>query len=146
MATNNTHEFLESLENYLENDLHDPYEDFSDDESLASLETDDGQDHPPERILAQVKGKNGFIWYLVKWQDCPVIRSSWEGKDLFANYPWILDTWYIEVQKQAEGLSKPLDLASFDKAVFDAEIAHTRRRVLRRLKRRFSRVRSIIAT
>ncbi|TVY80429.1 Nucleotide exchange factor SIL1 [Lachnellula suecica] len=125
---------------YLTDDL---YEESSDTESLASLETDDGQDHPPERILAQVKAKNDFIWYLVKWQDCPVIRSSWEGRDLFSNSPWILDAWAVEQQKQAEGLTKPLDLNEFNKAVSLEESAVQRRRVLRRLKRRFNRVLSI---
>ncbi|CAG8959981.1 hypothetical protein HYFRA_00012698 [Hymenoscyphus fraxineus] len=98
---------------YLEDDI---YEDQTDDESLASLETDDGQDHPPEKILAQSIGKNGFIWYLVKWQDCPVIRSSWEGIDLFSSCPGILDAWKVEQKRQADGLSKPLDLAAFQRA------------------------------
>lgn len=138
MAITNPQQFLE----YLGDDLQ---EEFSDDESLASLETDDGQDHPPERILAQVTGKNNFIWYLVKWQDCPVIRSSWEGKELFSSCPWVLDAWFVEQQRQAEGLSKPLDKRAFDKAVFDAEVATQRRRVLRRFKRRFNRVLSIVA-
>ena len=139
METTNPQQILE----YLGDDL---YEEFSDEESLASLDTDDGQDHPLERILAQVKGKNNFIWYLVKWQDCPVIRSSWEGRELFSNCPWVLDAWFVEQQRQAEGLSKPLDLRAFNKAVFDAEAAAQRRRVLRRLKRRFNRILSIIAT
>ena len=139
MGTTNPQQVLE----YLGDDL---YEEFSDEESIASLDTDDGQDHPPERILAQVKAKNNFIWYLVKWQDCPVIRSSWEGRDLFSNCPWVLDSWCVEQQRQAEGLSKAIDLRSFNRAVFDAEAASQRRRVLRRLKRRFNRVLSIVAT
>jgi hypothetical protein len=139
MADNNPQQFVE----YLEDDI---YEEPSDEESLASLETDDGQDHPPERILAQLKGKTGPNWYLVKWKDCPVIRSSWESADLFESCPWILDAWLIERQRQAEGLTQPLDLVAFDKAVFDAEVAHTRRRILRRLRRRFNRVLSIVAT
>ncbi|KAH6670521.1 hypothetical protein B0J14DRAFT_485706 [Halenospora varia] len=143
MAATNPQQPADFLTNSID-DLDD--EDFTDDESLASLETDDGQDHPPERIIAQVKGKNDFIWYLVKWQDCPVIRSSWEGQDLFVSCPWILDAWSVELQKQAEGLSKPLDLASFDKAVLDAEITQRQRRGLRRFKKRISRVLSIAAS
>lgn len=145
MATTlgNPPEFLE----YLGADV---FQEFSSDDdsaaSIASLETDDGQDHPPERILAQVKAKNDFIWYLVKWQDCPVLRSSWEGRELFSDCPWILDAWFVEQQRQVEGLSKPLDLRAFNKAVFNAEAASQRRRILRRLKRRFNRVLSIVAT
>ncbi|TVY89994.1 Nucleotide exchange factor [Lachnellula willkommii] len=132
MGTTNPQQILEHLGDDLD-------EEFSDDESIASLDTDDGQDHPPERILAQVEAKNNFIWYLVKWQDCPVIRSSWEGRALFDNCPWILDSWCVEQQRQAEGLSKALDLRAFNKAVFDAEAASQQRRVLRRLKRKFTR-------
>ncbi|RDL38554.1 uncharacterized protein BP5553_02894 [Venustampulla echinocandica] len=139
MALNNAQQSL----NYLEDDI---YEDDGDEESLASLETDDGQDHPPERILAQVKGRSNSGYYLVKWQDCPIIRSSWEVEDLFSNYPWVLDAWQIEKQRQAEGLAKPLDLVAFHKAVSGEEVAHTRRRALRRLRRKFKRVLSIVST
>lgn len=139
MATTNPQQYLEYFED-------EPLEDSSDAESIASLETDDGQDHPPERILAQVVGKNNIIWYLVKWQDCPVLRSSWEGRDLFFSCPGVFDTWLIEQQRQVDGLSKPLDLKAYHQAVADAEIAAQRRRVLRRLKRRLSRVLSIVAT
>lgn len=130
-----------ALAEYLDDDI---YADQSDDESLASLETDDGQDHPPEKVLAQITGKNGFHWYLVKWQDCPVIRSSWEGGELFRNHPDILEAWKAERKRQVEGLSKPLDLAAFDQTVVDAEVAHSQRRVLRRLRRKFNRVLSIV--
>ncbi|KAG9228782.1 hypothetical protein BJ875DRAFT_525467 [Amylocarpus encephaloides] len=137
MAANDVPQFL----NYLEDDI---YESTNDVESIASRESDDNQDHSAERVLAQVKGRTG-TWYLVKWKDCPVIRSSWEGEDIFENYPWVLDAWYIEQQRQAEGLSKPLDLVAFDEAVFDADVAQSRRRALRRLKRRLNRVLSIAA-
>jgi len=138
MATTNPQQIAQYLGD-------DDYDDTSDTESLASLETDDGGYHPPERILAQFQAPNDFVWYLVKWHNCPLIRSSWEGKELFSSCPWVLDAWIIEQQRQAEGLSKPLDIHSFNKAVFDAEVAAQRRRVLRRLKRRFSRVLSIVA-
>jgi hypothetical protein len=130
------------LAQYLEDDS---FDETSDTESLASLETDDGEDHTPERILAQFQRPNDRVWYLIKWQDCPVIRSSWESKEIIASCPWLLDAWFIEKQRQAEGSSKPLDIHAFNKAVFDAEVAAQQRRVLRRLKRRFNRVLSIVA-
>ncbi|KAF8855548.1 hypothetical protein BDZ45DRAFT_595426 [Acephala macrosclerotiorum] len=126
-------------------DIDDSDADFEDDnESLASLETDDGQDHPPEKILAQLTSKNGFVWYLVKWRDCPVLRSSWEGEALFRSCPGIFDEWQIERKKQAEGKSKPLDIEAFNKAVLDLETAERQRRILRRLKRKVNRVLSIV--
>lgn len=126
-------------------DIDDSDADLEDDnESLASLETDDGQDHPPEKILAQLESKNGFVWYLVKWQDCPVLRSSWEGRGTFKDYQEILDNWQTELQRQAEGESQPLDIKAFNQAVLDLERAERQRRILRRLKRKVTRVLSIV--
>lgn len=116
-----------------------------DNESLASLETDDGQDHPPEKILAQLTSKNGFVWYLVKWQDCPVLRSSWEGKEIVTDCPELFETWQIEKKNQAEGKSQPLDIAAFNKAVLELETAERKKRILRRLKRKVTRVLSIVS-
>jgi hypothetical protein len=115
-----------------------------DNESLASLETDDGQDHPPEKVLAQLTSKNGFVWYLVKWQDCPILRSSWEGEGLFTSCPEIFEKWQIERKDQAEGKSEPLDIAAFNKAVLELEKAERKKRILRRLKRKVNRVLSIV--
>jgi hypothetical protein len=139
MATNNSPPvFIQDLE-------YDEDEDFDDRESLASLETDDGEEHSPEKIIAEVTSKNGFIWYLVKWQDCPVLRSSWESRDSFANHPWMLEDWLVEKQKQEEGKSTPLDVAAFNKAVLEVELAERQRRILRRFKRSVSRVLSIVS-
>ncbi len=115
-----------------------------DNESLASLETDDGQDHPPEKILAEITSKNGFVWYLVKWQDCPILRSSWESVAL-DSFPWILEEWEREKQRQREGKSKPLDIADFNKRVLDVEVAERQRRIVRRLKRKVKRLLDIAA-
>jgi hypothetical protein len=119
--------------------------DSDDADSLASIETEDGADHPPEKILAQLDSKNGFVWYLVKWQDCPLLRSSWEVSAIFESRPKLLDDWLVEKRKQEEGKSKPLDIAAFNKAVLDVEVAERQRRILRRLKRRVNRVLSIVA-
>jgi hypothetical protein len=139
MASNTSLNYLHYLETYDE-DLED------DNESLASLETDDGEDHPPEKIIAEIEAKNGNLWYLVKWKDCPVLRSSWEGRELFNDCPKVWDAWLIEKQKQAEGKSKPLDVAAFNKAVLDLEVAESQRRTLRRLRQKVKRVLSSLAT
>jgi hypothetical protein len=139
MATNNpTPAFIQDLE-------YDEQDDFDERESLASIETDDGEEHPAEKIIAEVTSKNGFIWYLVKWQDCPVVRSSWESRDSFANYPWMLDDWLVEKHKQDKGKSTPLDVAAFNRAVLQVELAERQRRILRRLKRSIKRAISIIS-
>jgi hypothetical protein len=139
MATHDAQHFIA----YVQDDI---YEESGDNESLASLETDDGLLHSAERILAQLEGKNGLIWYLVKWHDCPVIRSSWEGADQFNSVPWLLEAWFKEHELQEAGKSPRLDLIAFDKAVEEEEVARSERRVLRRLRRKLKRVLSIVAT
>jgi hypothetical protein len=137
MATDNTHQ-APAL--YTLNDL-----DYSDADSLASIETDDGQDHLPEKILAEFEAKEGQIWYLVSWTGCPVLRSSWEGYDIFKEYPHLFEAWALEKKSQSEGESQPFDIAAFNKAVFRLEEAERERRRLRRLKRKIQRVLSIVS-
>ena len=126
----------------------DPYSDhsdFDDRESLASIETDDGEDHPPEKVLAEITSNNGFTWYLVKWTDCAVIRSSWEGKGTFDNWKSLLEDWEEEKERQERGESQPLDVAAFNKKVLEVELAERQRRILRRLRRSVNRVLSIVS-
>lgn len=119
----------------------------TDGESVASLETDDGQDHKPEKVLAQqdlqlnhLSQPNFSTWYLVKWEDCPVLRSSWESGDLFLTYPYLLEDWVLEKQKQAEGKRKELDLKAFELAVLELEIVERKRRKLRRFRSKLTRM------
>src|ERR1039457_3152382 len=114
MAVAANHIYEQYLDNY------DDLEDDEDAESLASLETDDGENHPPEKIIAQIFGKNsGHIWYLVKWKDCHVLRSSWEGTEFTESFPSLLADWKVEKRRQIEGKSTPLDIGAFNKAVLD---------------------------
>ena len=136
MASDNSLNYLQYLEEY-DADLGNLQDD---NESLISLETDDGEDHPPEKIIAEVTARNGQVWYLVKWKDCPILRSSWEDRELFNDCPQIWDAWLIEKQEQAAGNSKPLDVSAFNKAVLDLEVAESQRRTLRRLRRKVKRV------
>ncbi|KAL3417568.1 chromo domain-containing protein [Phlyctema vagabunda] len=116
-----------------------------DNESLASLEDDEHeQEHPPEAVIAELTGKNGIIWYLIKWQDCPFLRSSWEGSSIFSESPGLLDQWEEEKRRQAEGKSKPFDIAAFNQAVFHVERAERQRRMLRRLKRRIKNILDVV--
>jgi len=119
-------------------------EDSDSDESLASLESD-SEEHPPEKILFEIVERNQHVWYLVKWEDCPLLRSGWEGKDCFEQHPGILEEWLIEKERQKEGKSQPFDLDAFEKACRHQEAAERQRRVLRRLRRKANRILSIIA-
>lgn len=96
---------------------------------------DDGPDHPIEKILAEFIGKSGHIWYLVKWQDCPLVNSSWECKVAFKEVPWIFDEWSREKQRIAEGKSKEFDIVQFSNLVSDLESKQRLKRELRRYTR-----------
>ena len=118
-------------------------EDDSDDaESLASIDTDDGREHPPEKILA-AQSHGDHTWYLVKWRNCPVLRSSWEGIGLLSSFTFLIKEWEIEKIRQRNGESKPLDIEEFNKAVLEVELLERQRRNLRRLKRAVRRAISI---
>ena len=123
------------------------YESDTSTESLASLETDDGVEHEPEKIIAEFNpGPDKDIWVLVKWENCPILRSSWETKRTYMQYtyPQVVEAWEIELQLQKEGKSKPFDIVSFFKAQAEEEKAARQRRLLRRLKRRTQRVLDIL--
>lgn len=107
---------------------------------MNSLETDDGEDHLPEKIIAEFESTPGVIWYLVKWENCPLLRSSWEGPGAIHGYLNLSKNWEIEKQRQKEGTTKPLDISAFNKAVERVEEAERAKRQLRRLKHKFNRV------
>jgi hypothetical protein len=119
----------------IQNQDYDYFEvDDDDSESLASAESEDVE-YPVERIIAEFVGKNGHVWFLVKWLHCPLVRSSWECGAIFFDIPWVLDEWKVEKQRQAEGKSQPLDIAAFNKAVLDVEVAERQRRRLKSFKK-----------
>lgn len=131
---------MASSNQYLVDNL--PADRDDDSDSVASNDTDDGQIHLPEKILARQDLKHNnqdTSWYLVKWENCPNLRSSWETGDLFKTYPKLLEDWEVEQQKRATGESK-FDLEAFNKAVANLDALYTQRRQLRRLKKDVSRL------
>jgi len=125
----------------------DHFNEEDDEESLASAEEDDDDiEYPIEKIIAEFTGKNGHVWFLVKWHNCPLVRSSWECVTVFDDIPWVLDEWKLEKQRQREGKSKPLDIAAFNKAVLEVEVAERLRRTLRRLKKQATGVLTTLNT
>lgn len=124
-------------------DEEDDLQDVEDTESLASA-AEDQQDHPPEAVLSEFVGKNGHIWYLIKWQDSPFLWSSWECGTIFDDCPALLEKWKEEKQRQLEGKSRPFDVKAFNEAVAHVETAERQRRILRRLRRRIKNVLNVI--
>ena len=118
--------------------------DDSDTDSLNSLATDDGVDHLPEKIIAELEATPGVFWYLVKWENCPLLRSSWEGPGAIQGFESLSKDWEAEKQRQREGKSKPLNISAFDEGVEKIEELEKSRRQLRRLKRKLKRVLDIV--
>jgi hypothetical protein len=119
--------------------------DDTDAESIASLETDDGERHAIERILAEIQGNRGQIYYLVKWENCPLVRSSWETSSTFIQCPHHLEDWTVEKQKVADGKSQPFNIAALNQAIEEIELAERQRRILRRFKRRVQHILEIVS-
>ncbi|KAB8303596.1 hypothetical protein EYC80_004995 [Monilinia laxa] len=122
-------------------------EDSSSEESLASLEIDfeDREEASPEKILTEIVAKNNHSWYLVKWKDCPLLRSSWEGEACFEKHPWILEQWLVDKQNQKEGKAQPFDVQGFDQACRDLEQAERQRINLKRFRRKVKQILSVVA-
>ncbi|RKF77051.1 Nucleotide exchange factor SIL1 [Golovinomyces cichoracearum] len=99
-----------------------------DTESLASLDTDDGNEHPPEKIIADEIDKAGNFIYLVKWKDCSILRSSWEDFEFCCSYPEIYNEWRLEKERINRGEAKALDLEDFNKRAFELELKERLRR------------------
>ncbi|TQS35202.1 hypothetical protein Golomagni_04384 [Golovinomyces magnicellulatus] len=98
-------------------------------ESLASLDTDDGNDHPPEKIIADRIDQAGYFTYLVKWKDCSILRSSWEGLGFCSSYPELYNKWRLEKERINRGEAKAFDLQDFNRRAFEVEIKERLRRI-----------------
>jgi hypothetical protein len=81
----------------------------------------------------------------VKWQRCPLLRSSWESESIFKDTPWVYDEWLVEKQKQEEGKSKPFDLDEHEARLKELEQAEKLNRHFRRLRRRYASLRDFVA-
>lgn len=113
--------------------------------SLYSLDTDDGQDHLPEKILTEYIHDNGNIWYLIKWDDCEILRSSWEGRDIVEKYPYLSEAYRIVKDKEKSGQVQPFNISAFNNALFWLEESERQKRVMRRLKHKIQRVLAVVS-
>lgn len=116
----------------------DHFGDFDDDEgdaeSIASLESDH-IDYPVERVIAEYTADNGHKWFLCKWENSPLVRSSWECSAIFEGNTKLLSDWKLEKKNQEEGKSKPFDIVEFNRTLDEIEAAERQRRTVRRLRR-----------
>lgn len=109
----------------------------TDAESLASIESIPQSNRPViEKILADVSDSSGDpFWYLVKWQQSPLLNSSWETDSFFKDHPGVLDEWLREKQRIKEGQSKAFNITAFHSLLRELEAAQRGKRQIRRFKR-----------
>lgn len=98
----------------------------SDDDENEDFFLYDGGTGPDrvERILAEAAipqdRESVRAIYLVKWQDRPLVNSSWEKKSAFVrdskNAPF-LEEWLKEKQRISEGRSQAFDIVKFRRLV-----------------------------
>lgn len=134
---------MDQLQNNDDDDLFDSsYEDEEcDAESLASLQNEEHYSvSVPEKILAETHWRSDIV-YLVKWDKCPLFRSSWESEASLIDSSGtdttnkLLEIWKVERQLQKEGKKPAFDLEGFLEALNHTERLEKGRRNLRRWKR-----------
>lgn len=123
--------------------------DYQDDEStsqsLAELQEDADTDEPfaVERILAE-RQRQGQVEYLIKWENFPLLRSTWEFQEALVGIGLIskslIDLWKIEKFQQKQGTKAPFDVDAFHRALKEIQELEKGRRNLRRWKRQLKGV------
>ena len=107
-----------------------------DDDSISlnsTIESEPQDEYPLDRILAERKA-NGTIEYLVKWQDYPDERCTWEAEENFRNDRTIPE-WDLHKLRIQRGLEKPYDVDALEARVKAWLNATEERKSRRRVKR-----------
>lgn len=116
-----------------------------DTDSTTSFEISEILEIPPEKILTEQADRKGQTWCLVKWENCSILRSSWERTDAFSESSRLVEAWRLEKERQKAGESQPFDVEAFYTAVKRLQEAKRERIRLGRLKRKIQRVLSIVS-
>jgi hypothetical protein len=88
-----------------------------------------------ERILAEKRGADNEILYLIYWAGYPEEKSTWEPKDNIQD-PDILETWKARKDLEARGDEPAFDVVGFSARIAQIERARAQRHRLRKVKRR----------
>ncbi|KAI9762995.1 MAG: hypothetical protein M4579_000058 [Chaenotheca gracillima] len=110
----------------------------SDDEDSISLTStapsEEREEYPLEEVLAESTTAEDVPLYLVKWQDYPISRSTWEPVRSFVDGT-TLKEWEEKKQRIENGEEEPFDLDAFD-AELEALEQETNDRKTRRAAKR----------
>jgi chromo domain-containing protein 1 len=103
--------------------------------SSHSEQYDSDQEFLVERVLAEKKGEDGNMYFLISWADYPEEKSTWEPKENIQD-PEILRTWKKRKDQEDRGLKPKFSIARFNARLEDFARAKEARRRRRKNKRR----------
>jgi hypothetical protein len=113
--------------------------DYEDDAiSITSSHSDQyssDQEFLVERILAEKKGEDGKMYFLIFWANYPEEKSTWEPRKNIQD-PEILQTWKERKDQEAKGIKTSFNLAKFNARLQELAQAKEDRRRRRKIKRR----------
>jgi hypothetical protein len=104
-------------------------------ESTEASEADEGKDYVVECILAEDKDVEGKMFYLLKWEDYPLLRSTWEPAENIKDQS-TFDEWESQKERIEKGLAKPFDVVRFREELDEEEEAKVLRQKRRERKRK----------
>lgn len=104
-------------------------------ESTEESEVDEGKDYVVECILAEDEDVEGKMFYLLKWEDYPYLRSTWEPAENIKGQS-TFDEWEAQKERIEKGLAKPFDVDKFKEELDQEEEAKALRHKRRERKRK----------
>ena len=88
-----------------------------------------------ERIMAEKKGDDGRMYFLVYWANYPVEKSTWEPRKNIQD-PEIMQVWKERKGQEAKGSKKSFNIAEFNARLQELAQAKEDRRRRRKIKRK----------
>lgn len=113
-----------------------------DDDNISVSSTIDSEHDPDEEFVVDAvlaerphedPTQEGAMQYLIKWENYPLHRSSWEGRDNLSSE--LYHQWQEQRELEVRGKHIPFDVRVFESARADIERAREGRHMLRNAKR-----------
>jgi hypothetical protein len=80
--------------------------------STEESEVDEGKDYIVESILAEDQDVDGKLFYLLKWEGYPFLKSTWEPAENIKGRA-IFDEWEAQKERIVKGYAKEFDIEKF---------------------------------
>ncbi|KAL8834653.1 MAG: hypothetical protein Q9170_003655 [Blastenia crenularia] len=109
----------------------------SDDDTISLTSTvasEQQSEYTLEAVLAEIVDVDGITWYLVKWENYPDLRCTWEVEEHFQHEQTLID-WTEQKMQISRGLVEPFDVTDWEKRTDEFKAATIKRKALRRKKK-----------